>query len=56
MPKVSFNNKHPHFYGALKSSVDEYFENNHLKKTGNRYLFTKTLLLIPAAFSFTFPY
>ena len=49
MPKVSFNNKNRVFYAALKSSVDEYFATNNIKKTGNGKLFTKTLILIPAA-------
>ena len=49
MPKVSFNNKQHPFYVALKTSVEDYFTNNHLKKTGNSRLFTKTLVLVPAA-------
>jgi linoleoyl-CoA desaturase len=49
MPKVTFNNKNRFFYTALKSSVDEYFTNNHLKKTGNWKLYTKTGVLVPSA-------
>jgi len=49
MPKVTFNNKNRFFYTALKSSVDEYFVNNHLKKTGNWKLYTKTGVLVPSA-------
>jgi len=49
MPKVTFNNKSRLFYTSLKSSVDEYFANNHLKKTGNWKLYTKTGVLVPSA-------
>jgi linoleoyl-CoA desaturase len=49
MQKISFNNKQRIFFSALKASVDEYFINNNLKKTGNTKLFVKTLVLIPSA-------
>jgi linoleoyl-CoA desaturase len=49
MAKVTFNNKNRVFYTALKSSVDEYFINNNLKKTGNWKLYTKTGVLVPSA-------
>ena len=49
MTKVTFNNKHRVFYNSLKSSVDEYFTNNNLSKTGNWKLYTKTGVLIPSA-------
>ena len=49
MPKVSFNNSERLFYSSLKLSVDEYFEKNHLKKTGNGSLYLKTLILISSA-------
>jgi linoleoyl-CoA desaturase len=49
MPKVIFSNKQRIFFAALKSSVDEYFINKKIKKTGNSKLFTKTFVLIPAA-------
>jgi linoleoyl-CoA desaturase len=49
MPKVSFNNSQPLFFADLKHSVDLYFSENHIKKTGDYRLFIKTLVLIPAA-------
>ncbi len=49
MPKVSFNNKERHFHYSLKSSVDEYFANKQIKKTGNYALYLKTFALIPGA-------
>jgi linoleoyl-CoA desaturase len=49
MSKVTFNNKNSVFYTVLKSEVDQYFQQKHLKKTGNWKLFLKTGLLIPAA-------
>ncbi|HLK30341.1 MAG TPA: acyl-CoA desaturase [Puia sp.] len=49
MAKVTFNNKHRVFYATLKSSVDDYFTNNNLSKTGNWKLYTKTGVLIPSA-------
>lgn len=47
--KVSFNNKQRDFFNALKMEVDNYFNKNGLKKTGNWKLYFKTLILIPAA-------
>ncbi|QEH39553.1 acyl-CoA desaturase [Chitinophaga sp. XS-30] len=49
MPKVSFNNKNALFFPSLKASVEEYFRENNLKKTGNTHLHVKTIVLIPAA-------
>ncbi|MFN2456970.1 MAG: fatty acid desaturase [Chitinophagaceae bacterium] len=49
MPKVSFNNNSATFYQAVKKSVEEYFQANGLKKTGNWKLYLKTAILIPAA-------
>jgi linoleoyl-CoA desaturase len=48
MYKVTFNNKSRLFFNALKSSVDQYFEENNLRKTGNWKLYLKTIILIPA--------
>ncbi|MEY4660840.1 MAG: hypothetical protein RLZZ42_792, partial [Bacteroidota bacterium] len=47
--KVTFNNKNKVFFNALKAEVDAYFERSGLKKTGNWRLYTKTMILIPAA-------
>ncbi len=47
MAKVSFNNKEQFFFKSLKNSVDEYFNTNQLKKTGNIRLYAKALILLP---------
>lgn len=44
--KVSFNNSNRVFFNALKTRVDEYFERNNLRKTGNYKLYIKTTVLI----------
>jgi linoleoyl-CoA desaturase len=49
MAKLTFNNSNNQFFTALKLSVDEYFETNGLKKTGNWRLHLKTILLISTA-------
>ena len=49
MPKVTFNNKDKSFFNTLKSSVDQYFAAQQLKKTGNWHLYSKTAILAPLA-------
>jgi len=49
MPKVTFNNKNSAFYDVLKSEVEKYFQQKHLRKTGNWKLYTKTAVLMPLA-------
>jgi linoleoyl-CoA desaturase len=49
MSKVTFNNKKSAFYNTLRKNVDQYFVQNKIKKSGNWELYTKTLVLIPAA-------
>jgi linoleoyl-CoA desaturase len=49
MPKITFSNRNNEFYQSLKTAVDEYFEKNHLKKTGDWRLFSKTIILVGAA-------
>lgn len=49
MPKVTFNNKKALFFQSLKADVEKYFKEKNLKKTGNRQLYVKTLVLIPLA-------
>jgi len=49
MPKVTFNNKNKSFFNALKLNVDQYFQNNKIRPTGNWELYSKTLLLVPSA-------
>jgi linoleoyl-CoA desaturase len=49
MPKLTFSNHNNEFFISLKKSVDEYFEKNKLKKTGDWRLFSKTIILILTA-------
>jgi linoleoyl-CoA desaturase len=51
MAKVTFNNSNNLFFQSLKRSVDSYFLESSLKKTGNWKLYSKTLILVPAAIS-----
>lgn len=52
MAKVTFANKDRLFYQSVKNSVEEYFTDNNIKKTGNWKLYLKTIILIPLAFAF----
>lgn len=47
--KVTFNNNDNRFYQSLKSSVDAYFEEKKIKKTGDWRLFIKTFILMATA-------
>ena len=49
MSKVLFNNKNAVFFSSLKASVDDYFKQKNVRKTGNWLLYTKTLTLIPSS-------
>ncbi len=49
MPKITFSNKNNEFYLSLKIAVDEYFEKNDIKKTGDWRLYIKTVVLISTA-------
>jgi linoleoyl-CoA desaturase len=49
MPKITFSNHNNEFYQSLKTSVDEYFQKNAIKKTGDWRLYIKTLILISTA-------
>ncbi len=49
MPKITFSNRNNEFYQSLKVAVDEYFEKNKIKKTGDWRLYIKTITLIGAA-------
>ncbi len=46
MSKVTFNNKKAIFFQSLKADVDKYFAENGIRKTGNRQLHIKTIVLI----------
>lgn len=49
MAKITFNNNDNRFYQSLKTSVDAYFAENKIKKTGDWRLFIKTFILIGTA-------
>lgn len=49
MAKLTFNNSNNHFYQSLKESVDDYFETNQIKKTGDWRLYIKTIILVGSA-------
>ncbi len=48
MSKIVFNNKDNAFFQSLKTSVDAYFKDNNIQKTGDWRLFSKTIILIGA--------
>ena len=49
MAKVTFKNGDKAFFNDLKCGVDQYFNENKIKKTGNFSLFLKTMTLVPIA-------
>jgi linoleoyl-CoA desaturase len=49
MSRVTFNNKSSAFYTSLKTSVENYFTTNNIKRTGNWKLYSKALILVPSA-------
>lgn len=49
MAKVTFDNRNNKFYQSLKISVDQYFEDKKIKKTGDWRLYSKTIILIGTA-------
>ena len=49
MPKVTFDNRNNLFYQSLKASVDDYFMQKKIKKTGDWRLYIKTILLVGSA-------
>lgn len=49
MPTIKFNNKKRPFHIALKSAVDQYFEDTSQRMTGNWQLYIKSVVLITAA-------
>jgi len=51
MIKVTYNNKNAVFFVSLKRSVDRYFEQTGLKKTGNIHLYVKSVFFILTALS-----
>ena len=51
MSKLIFNNTNNQFYQNLKQSVDDYFKQKKIAKTGNIELYLKTFLLLGSAVS-----
>jgi linoleoyl-CoA desaturase len=49
MAKISFNNSPTDFTIALKKSVEDYFSNKNIKKTGNWRLYSKTIIVLATA-------
>ncbi|MBK8494973.1 MAG: acyl-CoA desaturase [Ferruginibacter sp.] len=49
MAKITFSNSNNAFYQSLKTSVDSYFTNNNIKKTGDWRLYSKTIILVITA-------
>lgn len=49
MAKVTFDNRNNEFYQSLKLSVDNYFVENKIKKTGDYRLYLKSIILIGTA-------
>jgi linoleoyl-CoA desaturase len=49
MAKITFDNSNNLFYQSLKASVEAYFQETHLKKTGNWRLYIKTITLVGSA-------
>lgn len=49
MAKIVFNNKDNAFFLSLKTSVDAYFKENNIQKTGDWRLFLKTFILVGTA-------
>ncbi len=49
MAKITFSNSNNDFYQSLKTSVEEYFKINGIKKTGDWRLYIKTITLVTTA-------
>lgn len=49
MPKVTFNNQKKIFFNSINARVEQYFKGRNLKKTGNKKLYFKSLILLTAA-------
>lgn len=47
--RVTFNNRSPEFFNALKSAVDRYFEQTGRRRTGDWRLYLKTAVLVTTA-------
>ena len=49
MAKITFSNSNNDFYQSLKSSIEAYFFENKIKKTGDWRLYIKTITLVTTA-------
>ncbi len=49
MAKITFSNSNNDFYQSVKRSVEEYFTQNKIKKTGDWRLYIKTITLVTTA-------
>lgn len=49
MAKITFSNRNNEFYQSLKASVDAYFNERNIKRTGDWRLFSKTIILVSSA-------
>ena len=49
MAKITFSNSNNDFYQSLKSSIEIYFVENKIKKTGDWRLYIKTITLVTTA-------
>lgn len=49
MAKITFSKSNNEFYLSLKASVEQYFAQNKIKKTGDWRLFIKTIILVTTA-------
>lgn len=49
MPKISFNNTHAPFFTTLKEKVNNYFEDNNIPKSGEKKLYTKSIIQTSSA-------
>ncbi len=48
MSKVTFNNQNKYFFNTINAQVEQYFKQGNLKKTGNKKLYFKSVILISA--------
>jgi linoleoyl-CoA desaturase len=52
MSKIKFNNADAQFFNTLKQRVNDYFDQNNIKPTGNFKLYSKTVILITTLVAF----
>lgn len=52
MSRITFNNKQTPFFSSLKEKVNQYFADNNIHTSGNRKLYTKSVIQIVSAVTF----